>query len=102
MNCAVYEERFHTEVENAAAEETEETVGPAVPETPAVPVAEEMKDEEVDDDDDDFDDDDYDDTPQGGRKFGIGEQLKIWWGKAQKKIDAVADETDKMIGNIAN
>ena len=102
MNCAVYEERFHTEVENAAAEETEETVGPAVPETPAVAVAEEMEDEEVDDDDDDFDDDDYDDTPQGGRKFGIGEQLKIWWGKAQKKIDAVADETDKMIGNIAN
>ena len=76
------------------AEETEEVVPEVeVPEKPSV--------EDNYEDDDEDEDDDYDYGDRSG-KVGIGQQLKIWWGKAQKKMDAVADKTDKMIGNIAN
>lgn len=97
MNCAIYEERYHTEVEIPAVEEEEiVVVEEEIPiiETPKVPEVEEDYDDEDDEDDYDFDGKD--------KKVGFGQQLKIWWGKAQKKMDDVADKTDKMIGNIAN
>lgn len=97
MNCAIYEERYHTEVEVPAVEEEEiVVVEEEIPivETPEVPEVEEDYDDE--DDEDDYDSDGKD------KKVGFGQQLKIWWGKAQKKMDDVADKTDKMIGNIAN
>ena len=101
MNCAIYEERFHTEIEVPAAEEEEPVIEIVEEVVPEVVVPEKPSVEDNYEDDDEDEDDDYDYGDRSG-KVGIGQQLKIWWGKAQKKMDAVADKTDKMIGNIAN
>ena len=101
MNCAIYEEGYHTEVETVAEEEIAADV--VIEEEIKVEPAEVTVPDPVEEEDefDDYDDDEDDDSGKRGG-FGLGTQLKIWWGKAQKKMEDMADETDKMIGNIAN
>ncbi len=101
MNCAIYEEGYHTEVEVVEEEEiaAEVIMEEEVKVEPATSTAPDPVEEEDEFDDDDDDDDD---TSDKGGRFGFGTQLKIWWGKAQRKMENMADETDKMIGNIAN
>ena len=96
MNCAVYEEGYHTEVESITEDVAEEEVKVVHAKAPVTVQAED------EDEFEDYDEDDDDEKPGTGGRFGFGTQLKIWWGKAQKKMEDVADETDKMIGNIAN
>lgn len=43
-------------------------------------------------------DDDKEDNSRGN---GFAERFRVWWGKAQEKIEKVADKTDEMIGGIA-
>ena len=129
MNCAVYEERFHTEleaveiapapaavetvekevvVETTVAEETVEEVQPVivpevtVPEVKAPAAAPEVPAEVKEEEDEDYDpelEDDDDENAFG--KNGIGHKFMIFWGKAKRKIEKVGDRTDAMIDNIS-
>lgn len=58
----------------------------------------ERKQESGKDNDDEYDDDD-DDTP--AKESAFMQKVRVWWGKAQEKIEKVADKTDEMIGGIA-
>ena len=46
-----------------------------------------------------IDEEDDDETP--AKESAIMKKIRVWWGKAQEKIEKVADKTDEMIGGIA-
>lgn len=48
---------------------------------------------------DEEDEEDDDETP--AKESAIMKKIRVWWGKAQEKIEKVADKTDEMIGGIA-
>ena len=82
-----------------AAPKTEIEV-PEVPEDGNEVVVEEKKEDKKVIEDNYYDDDDDDDeTP--GEESALLKKFKVWWGKAQEKIEKVADKTDEMIGGIA-
>ena len=82
-----------------AAPKTEIEV-PEVPEDGNEVVVEEKKEDKKVVEDNYYDDDDDDDeTP--GEESALLKKFRVWWGKAQEKIEKVADKTDEMIGGIA-
>ena len=119
MNCAVYEEGYHTEVEETEAvpaeevmvdmqedvTETEDTVaettGPEVVEEDSEdlygpePEPDEAPEEEVEEDDD-YDPELEDDDENTGHSF-----IDIFWGGIRKRIRKVEEKTDEIIGGMA-
>ena len=110
MNCAVYEEGYHTEVEEKEAvpaeevmvdmqkdvTETEETVEDLYGPEPEPDETPEEDDEEHDEEDDDYDPELEDDDENTGHSF-----IDIFWGGIRKRIRKVEEKTDEIIGGMA-
>lgn len=103
MNCAVYEENYHTEVE-MAPEQMPEPMPAPVDEPQPYPVYEPMPEpahepvqEPVQEDPEDYDPElDYEAEDKSDDKNFI----EIIWGGIKRKIKKVEDRTDDMIGKM--